>query len=304
MQKYHLFNYIHHIFIFYLHLLEHIFYSMKLYSKFLLILLVVFSFSSCSENLEDDNTPAIQAVRNGEFFKSDQMSATLNADGTLSIVGQNSLETLEFNLEDDGIGVYRLGVGSQSEAVYTFTGAEQFSSNLGNGSGEVRLTSVNTQSGVTGTFSFVSYLANNADSLYMRRGVIFQVPFGAALGTGGGGSTSNSFSANIDGSSLNPTLINGVANGGVLLITGSNGNGSIVITMPDVVAPGTYTLSGTGATYSALYVVGTNIAQAVSGTLTVTAADATLNTATGTFSFVTGPPNNFDVTDGSFSISY
>ncbi|MFT6096268.1 MAG: hypothetical protein ACJAXY_000463 [Nonlabens sp.] len=277
---------------------------MKLYIKFLLILTAVFSFSSCSENLEDDNTPAIQAVRNGEFFKSDQMSATLNADGTLSLVGQNPMETLEFNLEDDGIGVYILGVGSPSEAIYTYAGAEQFSSNVGNGNGEVRLTSVNTQSGVTGTFSFVSYLANNADSLYMRRGVIYQVPFGASLGTDTGSPASNSFNANIDGSSLNPTSINGVANGGIVLITGSNGNGSIVLTMPDVVTPGTYTLSGTGATYSALYVLGSNIAQAVSGTLTVTAADAAANTVTGTFSFMTGPPNNFDVTDGSFSISY
>jgi hypothetical protein len=277
---------------------------MKLISKFLLIALVVFSFSSCSENLEDNNIPGLQAVRNGEFFKSDRMSATLNEDGSLSIVGQNALETLEFQLEEGGVGSYRLGAGSQNEAVYTFNGAAPFSSNVGNGTGEVRLSSVNTESGVTGTFSFVSYLANNADSLYMRRGVIYQVPFGASLGTDTGSPTSNSFNANIDGSSLNPTSINGVANGGIVLITGSNGNGSIVLTMPDVVTPGTYTLSGTGATYSALYVLGSNIAQAVSGTLTVTAADAAANTVTGTFSFMTGPPNNFDVTDGSFSISY
>jgi hypothetical protein len=304
MQKYHLFNNIHHIFIFYLHLLEHILYFMKLYPKYLLLLLTVISFSSCSENLEDDNTPAIQAVRNGEFFKSDQMSATLNADGTLSIVGQSVLETLEFSIEDDAIGVYRLGVGSQSEARYTFSGEEQFSSNLGNGNGEVRLTSVNTQSGVTGTFSFVSFLPNNVDSLYMRRGVIFQVPFGASIGSGSGGSTSNSFSASIDGSNLNPTSINGVADSGILLITGSNGTGSIFISMPDTVTLGTYDITGIGATYSASYLLGSTIAPAVTGTLTVSAADAVANTVTGTFSFTTGPPNNFDVSNGAFSISY
>jgi hypothetical protein len=277
---------------------------MKLISKFLLIALAAFSFSSCSENLEDNNTPGLQAVRNGEFFKSDRMSATLNADGSLSIVGQNPLETLEFQLEEGGVGAYRLGAGSQNEAVYTFNGAAPFSSNVGNGTGEVRLSSVNTESGVTGTFSFVSYLASNADSLYMRRGVIFQVPFGAAIGTGTGGSSSNSFRATIDGGSLNPTFIDGVATSSILLLTGSNGNGSIIISMPDAVVPGTYTLSGTGATYSASYIVGSNNAQAVSGTLTVTAADAVANTVTGTFSFMTGPPNNFNITDGAFSVSY
>ncbi|AGC76016.1 hypothetical protein LX97_00690 [Nonlabens dokdonensis] len=277
---------------------------MKTIGTYLLIALAVFSFISCEENLDDDNVPALQAVRNGEFFKSDRMSATLNDDGSLSLFGQTPLETLELRLEDDSVGIYRLGSGSQSEALYTFNGADTFSTNFGNGTGEVRLTSVNAISGVTGEFSFVSYLANNADSLYMRRGVIFQVPFGTALGSGAGGAVSNSFNATIDGSNLNPTLINGVANGGILAVTGSNGNGSIVLTMPDSVVPGTYMLSGAGSTYSASYVEGSNVAQAVSGDLIITAADAANNTVSGTFNFMTGPPDNFDVTNGSFIISY
>lgn len=277
---------------------------MKLISKYLLIALAIISFASCEDNLDDNNVPALQAVRNGDFFKSDRMSATANADGTLTLIGQSALETLELQLESDAIGVYRLGAGSQSEAIYTFNGADQFSSNVGNGTGEVRLTSVNADSGVTGTFSFVSYLANNADSLYMRQGVIFQIPFGATLGGGAGGGSGNSFQATIDGSNLNPTLTVGNAGSGILIITASNGNGSVVLSMPDTVTPGTYALSGVGSTYSAVYISGTNNAQAVSGNLIITAADATTNTITGTFDFMTGPPNNFDVTNGSFNISY
>ncbi len=277
---------------------------MKTISTYLIIALAVFSFISCEENLDDDNVPALQAVRNGEFFRSDRMSATLNADGSLSIFGQTPLENLELRLEDDSVGIYRLGAGSQSEAIYTFNGADTFSSSFGNGTGEVRLSSVDAVTGVTGEFSFVSYLANSADSLYMRRGVIFQVPFGTALGNGGGGSVSNSFSATIDSSNLNPTLINGVASGGILAITASNGNGSIVLTMPDSITAGTYGLSGAGTTYSASYINGSNVAQAVSGDLVITAADATNNTVSGTFNFMTGPPNNFNITNGSFSITY
>lgn len=277
---------------------------MRTIGTYLIIALAVFSFISCEENLDDDNVPALQAVRNGEFFRSDRMSATVNADGSLSLFGQTPLETLELRLEDDSVGTYRLGSGSQSEAIYIFNGADTFSTSFGNGTGEVRLTSVNELSGVTGEFSFVSYLANNADSLYMRRGVIFQVPFGTALGNGAGGSVSNSFNATIDGNNLNPTLVNGVASGGILAITGSNGNGSIILTLPDDIIMGTYTLGGAATTYSAAYVDGANVAEAVSGDLNITAVDSANNTITGTFSFMTGPPNNFNITNGSFSISY
>lgn len=277
---------------------------MKLISKYLLIALAIISFASCEENLDDNNVPALQAVRNGEFFKSDRMSATVNADGTLTLIGQTRLETLELNLESDGVGIYRLGAGSQSEAIYTFNGEDSFSSNVGNGTGEVRLTSVNANSGVTGTFSFESYLTNNTDSLYMRQGVIFQVPFGAALGDGADGGGTDTFQATIDGSNLNPTLSVGNAGSGVLIITASNGNASIILTMPDTVTPGTYALSGVGSTYSASYIIGNDNAQAVSGNLIITAADPAANTITGTFDFMTGPPNNFNVTNGSFNISY
>ncbi|WP_405369858.1 DUF6252 family protein [Nonlabens sp. Asnod2-A12] len=275
---------------------------MKLICKYLLIALAIISFSSCSDNLEDNNTPAIQAVRNGEFFKADRMSATVNADGTMSIIGQNFLETLEINLQDDSVGVYRLGAGSQSEALYTFNGAEQFSSNLGNGLGEVRITSVNAETGVTGEFSFVSYLASNVDSLYMRTGVIYQVPFGAALGSGAGGSTAATLTANVDGTALNPTAVGAVEAGGTVLVNASNGPSSIVLSFPDTVVPGTYAFDG--ATYSANYINGGTLDPAVSGSLVVLTADATANTITGTFSFMTGPPNNFDITDGTFNVSY
>jgi hypothetical protein len=304
LQKYHLFNNIHHMFIFYLHLLQHISYSMKLISKYLLIALAIISFGSCSENLEDDNIPAIQAVRNGDFFKSEQMSATVNADGTLSVVGQNPLETLEFNLEGDGVGIYRFGAGSQSEAIYTFNGSAPFSSNLGNGNGELRLTSVNAQSGVTGTFSFVSYLANNADSLYMRKGVIFQVPFGGALGTGGGGSSGDSFNANVDGVALNPQTVAGVDSSGTILVNGANSSASITLSFPGTITPGSYAFASSGD-YTATYTTsGGASAISVTGTLEILTADTAANTVSGTFDFVTGPPNNFDITNGTFSVSY
>jgi hypothetical protein len=274
----------------------------SIYKYLLVALAAIAALSSCSDNLDVDNSPAIQAVRNGEFFKSNRFSATNNADGSLTIVGQNPLETVEFNLESGSVGTYRLGAGSDNVANYTFNGAERFSTSVGNGNGEVQISSVDN-SGVTGTFSFVSYLPNNADSLYMRRGVIFKVPFGNPLGDGGGGSTNDQFAATIDGTALNPTVITASSNSGTLVIGGSNGGSTISIVLAADTAVGTYDLAGSSSII-ATYIAGGTPANAISGTLVVTAADQTAETISGTFDFMTGPPNNFEITNGSFNVTY
>lgn len=274
---------------------------MKLIYKFFLLSLAIF-LSSCSDNLEESNSPAMQAVRNGEFFKADRMSAAINEDGTMTLVGQNTLETLEFRLQDDSVGVYRLAAGSQSEALYTINGGEPFSSNLGNGLGEVRITSINAETGVTGVFNFVSYLPNNVDTLYMRTGVIYQVPLGTASVSGIDNTITSTVAANVDGTALNPTAVSVVETGGTVLVNASNGPSSIVLSFPDTIVPGTYTFDG--ATYSANYVNGGTLDRSVSGSLVILTADASTNTVTGTFNFMTAAPNNFDITNGTFNISY
>lgn len=274
---------------------------MRTIAAYLFFALIIFSFSSCSENLDDDNTPALQAVRNGEFFKSATMSAALNDDGTLSIFGQNALETVEFELEDDGVGVYRFGAGSPNEAIYTLTGSQSFSTAFGNSTGELRLTSVNTLSGVTGTFSFVSYLPNNADSLYMRRGVIYKVPFNDPVDNGGNGA--DTFAAVIDGAPLNATIVGAIEGGSMVVVSGANATGAMAITFPNDIAVGSYPIALTG-NYTANYTNGGVSAAAISGTLEISLSDVVANTVSGTFDFVTGPPDNFVVTNGVFSVSY
>jgi hypothetical protein len=275
---------------------------MRTIATYLFFALIIFSFSSCSENLDDDNTPALQAVRNGEFFKSATMSASLNNDGTLSIFGQNAQETVEFELEDDGVGIYRFGAGSPNEAIYTLAGSQSFSTAFGNSTGELRLTSVNTLNGVTGTFSFVSYLPNNADSLYMRRGVIYKVPFGEPVDNGGNTGV-DTFTAVIDGTPLNATIVSAIEGGSMVVVSGANATSTMALTFPNDIVVGSYPIAATG-NYTANYISGGVPAAAISGTLEIASSDVVANTVSGTFNFVTGPPDNFVVTNGTFSVSY
>lgn len=276
---------------------------MRLIKHFLLFSFALVTLTACEDNLEDDNIPAIQAVRNGEFFKSTQMTAVSNADGTVTITGLNRIERLEFNLESATAGTYPLGSGSPNEAIYTFNDTDVFSTSTGAGSGQVVLSSGTPPGTLTGTFSFVSYLPMNADSLYMRRGVIFQVPFGNPIGPGGGGSSLSSLAANVDGVAFTPSVISPVNAGGVVVVNASNGANSIVLNFPDTIAVGSYTLAGSGM-YTANYISGGAAVPAVSGTLDITAVDPAADSVTGTFSFLTGPPNNFNISGGVFTIFY
>ncbi|WP_124978736.1 DUF6252 family protein [Nonlabens xiamenensis] len=276
----------------------------SLFSYLLVICSLSLGLNSCSDNLDDDNVPALQAVRNGEFFKSNSFSATSNNDGSLTIIGQNPLETVLFNLNAGSVGTYRLGAGSNSEVNYIFNGGQSFSSNVGNGRGEVELTEVNA-SGVTGNFSFVSYLPNNADSLYMRQGVIFKVPFGSPIiDNTMGGTGANTFRARIDGTALNPTQISPNLSGGELLINASNGPNTIGIILPVDTMPGSYNFGASGD-YIGTYVSSNGtISTSTSGNLVITAADSTNRTISGTFEFTTGGPNNFQITEGMFTVNY
>lgn len=274
---------------------------MKLITHLLFTFLTLLVLTGCEDNLDDDNIPALQAVRNGEFFKSTQMTAVNNTDGTVSIIGVNRVERLEFILESAAAGTYPLGAGAANEAVYTFNDTDVFSTNEGNGGGQVVL-SPNTPPGtLTGTFSFVSYLPNNADSLYMRKGVIFQVPFGDPI-DGGSTGTASLLTADVDGTLFSPGTVTPVSGGGTVLVnaTDSAGN-SIVLSFPDNITVGMYTLAGSG-NYTANYIVGGTADPAVSGNLEITAIDAAAGTITGVFDFMTGAPNNFSISNGTFLI--
>ena len=274
---------------------------MKFIKHLLLLSFALLAFASCEDNLDDDNIPAIQAVRNGEFFKATQRVAVSNPDGSITITGINPLEQIVFNLESSNAGTYPLGAGSPNEAIYTFNNMDVFSTSTGAGNGQVILSSGSPAGTLTGTFFFRSFLPMNADSLNITQGVIFQVPFGSPIGTGGGGASASILTSNVDGVAFTPTVVSPVSAAGSILVNASNGVNSIILSFPDSITVGSFPISGSGMV-TANYISGGTAVPAVSGTLDITTIDTTANSITGTFSFMTGPPNNFNITDGTFTI--
>jgi hypothetical protein len=263
--------------------------------KFLFAFFIIAALASCEDNLDEDNVPALQAERNGGFFGSEEMSATNNDDGTLTIVGENRLERLEFTLSDNNTGVYLLGQGESNEAIYTFNNQQQFSTRTGNSTGSVILENSLVEGTVTGSFSFVSYTPDAADTLVMRRGVIYQVPFGLEVGAG------SDFRANVNGTALNPLSVNVDETNAVVTVTAVNGANAVTLVFPSDIEIGSYDITGDGD-YRASYSDGATTATATTGSLDITLVNANDRTINGTFSFESGPPENIVVSNGFFRI--
>jgi len=265
--------------------------------SFLLLLLSVL-LTGCEDNLDKVNSPALQASRNGEFFGAVTTSVTENPDGTITIGGENPLERLQIKLTSANPGFYELGQGQPNEAVYTFNDEQQFSTNTGDSAGSVILEAGSPVGTITGSFSFVSYTPGATDTLTMRKGVIYRIPFGAEVGSG----TVNDLKAQINGTPLNPSTVTATAASGTVIVQATNGNNSLLLSFPEAVAVGSYTFDANGM-YRGSYSSGGTNADAISGTLEISMVNSTEGQYTGLFSFETGPPGNIAVTEGSFTIT-
>ncbi len=267
------------------------------------LLVAIILCSSCDKNLDVDSTPAINANRNGEFFGAERMVAVENADGSLTITGVNPLEQLVINLESSSLGTYELGPGQLNEAIYVFNNTNAFSTNREFGRGTVSLISSEAPNSINGSFEFVSYLPGQADSLYMRQGIIYQVPFGNPLNidTPVDGAQAT-FNALIDGVGLNPSAVVPFVTGGNITISAANDQRqTISLLFPEDIAVGTYDLaSANDITVS--YTPGSNPLIAEAGTLEITAINTNDGTVAGTFSATLS--NGVEITQGVFSVEY
>lgn len=264
----------------------------------LLLLLSLVLLTGCEDNLDKDNSPALQASRNGEFFGSIKTSVTNNPDGTITIGGENPLEKLQFRLTSANPGVYVLGQGQPNVAIYTFNDQQQFSTNTGNSAGQVILEAGSPEGTITGNFSFVSYTPNAADTLTMRKGVIYRVPFGTEVGS----DKVNNLKAKINGTSLNPSAVATTQASGTIVVNARNGNNVLLLSFPTAITVGSYSFTKDGM-YRASYSSGGSSADAISGTLDITIVNRNARQYSGIFSFETGPPGNVSISQGSFTIT-
>lgn len=270
-----------------------------------LFAMVALLLGSCSENLDEDNDPAIQAQLNGDFYSATQFSAVNNDDGSVSITGVAPAGTVVLNLESAASGIYFLGPGSDTNASFSVDELTTFSTDNGSGRGEISVFRTDAPNTVSAEFSFIAYTASENDSLFMRQGIAYQVPFGGAVVIPTPTPVTESFTAMVDGMPFDATAVTTVISSGELLITGSQGSAFINIRVAEDIMPGVYMVDAMPSEVTVQYGnAGSTVAGGVTGMVEILTNETTNQVMVGTFEFLTGPPDDFEITAGSFTVNY
>ncbi len=278
-------------------------YYMKYLIASALTFLFITFFTSCSTEIQD-NSPALQGVRDSVLFRT-SASRVLNAStGGLIIRGERNTEALNFLIQNQNQSQIALGGSSSNPniAVYTSLEGVQYSTAFNQASGVVNLT-VNGDNTVSGDFKFTAFTPNLTDTVVFSRGFMYRIPFltGTNQPDGPVETTLDAFTARVNGVIFNPTVISSAINSGVLRVSGQTSNTSTNIFVPLGVAPGTYDMEA-GGTYSGTYVNAAGTAVSTSGTLTIVSNNTDDRIMVGEFVFETA--EGFTITDGEFTINY
>lgn len=143
--------------------------------RILFLVLIPFLAMSCKDI--EDNTPALQIVVNGDLFKAENMQYTTEEGGGYTIKGINENSALEIYLTSLSVGTYEFG--EELDNVITYTNSEgEFTTDIRNGGGEVRIEELSELDYVTGTFFFRAS-DTTGNRMQAVNGHIYQVPFGS-----------------------------------------------------------------------------------------------------------------------------
>jgi hypothetical protein len=179
--------------------------------------------------------------------------------------------------------------------------------------GTLIITSVTADSLVTGTFTYTLKDPVSAKIKKITTGVLTQVKVkdNRAITTG---TTTNSFTAKVDGVVFKPTQITGVSAFGKISLVASDGTKSIGLNIIQTAKAGTYTMDFLGD-YSAQYIPSMSISNPVSyvgvpatSKLIITEHTTTTKVIKGTFNFIgeefLGGTKKYTITEGVFSVKY
>ena len=279
-------------------------------------------FNSCTTDIEI-NTPGLQATIDGKLYRPDIRQAFIHNNGTLEIVGTTGTESISFTTTSTNIGTYKIN----QEAINVVSFEEndiKFNSKSGVSNGQVVITEIyNNQ--VSGNFFFENLVGSNGKSISFQNGWFYRLPIENFVPQPEEEEQEEeqeiiieeeeeeeinpcllnaSLTARIDGNEMiaddHDAIPFGVNNPSIL-IKANNETEEITIVFPIDVAVGEYPLSGSGE-YSATYSLNNDKASAISGTLTITSHDTTLQCISGSFEFTT--TSGIVVTEGLFEYGY
>lgn len=150
--------------------------------KLSLIIIVLFAFISCQEDVRFNN-PSLQGMKDNVFWRAVESKATV-ASGSLLIEAYTGTETLTFKLASTAKKNYFLGIDNVNTVSYVLAdpgGLITFSTGFGIGDGQITITEYDTVNNtVSGTFKFN---AENTDNnplagplVNFQQGVFYKVP--------------------------------------------------------------------------------------------------------------------------------
>jgi len=270
--------------------------------KRLLPILFLFLFAlSCSDDIQD-NTPALQAVKDSVLFRSLDSKAFFNDNGSLLIQGSSDTESLNILINSINETEIELGGDNPNTNIASFTDefGNMFSTASTNADGQVTY-QINANNTVSGNFNFSALRNGIQDTITLSRGFMFEIPILTELGNVPNMGTNDSFSARINSLIFNPTMISAVGVD-LLTVSGATQEASISVLFPTDIPAGTYDIAP-GTDFRAIYSLfdTSTVLEAQSGTLTIVSNDTTANEVSGNFVF---EADGFSITNGEFSVSY
>ncbi|WP_299114574.1 DUF6252 family protein [uncultured Winogradskyella sp.] len=152
--------------------------------RLFLISFVFLTLFSCGDEVQF-NTPAFQGDRANQLWRAKSFSASIDANGFLTISGTNNVETVNLRVPSVSEGTYVPGDVNTIEAEYIDAFGTVFSTNnrpdpsvsIYPELGEIVIEEIDITKGrFSGTFRFLAFDASGLNSVGYSRGVFFRVP--------------------------------------------------------------------------------------------------------------------------------
>lgn len=213
------------------------------------------------------------------------------------------------------VGDYSFGASTGFSTAFfrpdTLIATEGYYSIVSGASGSVKISSVSSDSVVTGTFNFILIDPVTGKTKRLSNGAITGVKIvnNTSIVTGG----TNSFSAKIDGTLWSPKQITGSKNFGTISITASDGVKSMGLTIIETAKAGVYTMDSF-SDYSAQYLPSLSSATSYvpdpsTSKLTILEHNTSTRRMRGSFNFKgsafpTPTTKTYTITEGVFDVKY
>lgn len=149
--------------------------------KLLLLFILTITFVGCEDT--EFNNPAFQGNKDYVLWRADAQSATIDANGFLTITATNNVETVKLKVPTAAVGTYVLGeVNAREAQVITVEGAVYSTNNRPDDSvslypelGFVKIDDI-TNNSFTGTFEFLAFNESGLNSIGYNEGIFYRVP--------------------------------------------------------------------------------------------------------------------------------